>query len=134
MIELQIGGCAVGQYITDGGYNFSSSIVKDSKNAFTDINGTDHTPILGRRIKLDVRLIDVPMVTAKALEGTIRADIIKLQYSAPSSGADDFRCTSFTCDCSDADPDSSGDGNSLWDISASFESAELVTAENGEGL
>lgn len=134
MIELQIGGCAVGQYITDGGYNFSSSIVKDNKNAFTDINGADHTPILGRRIKLDVRLMDVPMVTATALEEAIRADIVNLRYSAPSSGANDFRCTSFNCDCSDADPDSSGDGNSLWDISASFESAELVTADSGEGL
>ena len=134
MISLVIGGCAVGEYIADGGYSFSSSIVKDSKNAFTDINGKDRTPVLGRRVKLDVRLTDVPKVTAEAVGKEIRKDVVSLSYSAPSAEAKDFRCTSFSCDCSDADPDGETDGNSLWDISASFESAELVTADSGEGL
>ncbi len=134
MITFSIGAVPCGAYIEDGGYTVSSSLVKDTANSFTDINGNDRTPVLGRKVKLSVRLTDVPKSIAAEIEGQLTAGDVLLTYSAPSVTADSFRCTSYSAPCSDSDPDNEGDDSSLWDISASFESVGLITADDGEGL
>lgn len=134
MITFSIGAVPCGAYIEDGGYTVSSSLVKDTTNSFTDINGADRTPILGRKVKLSVSLIDVPKSVAANIEAQLKAGDVLLTYSAPSVMADKFRCVSYSAPCSDSDPDSESDDGSLWDISANFESVGLITADDGEGL
>ncbi len=134
MITFSIGSIPCGAYIEEGGYTVSSSLVKDTANSFTSIDGVDRTPVLGRKVKMSVKLIDVPKSVAANIEGQLKAGDVKLTYSAPSVEVDMFRCLSYSAPCSDSDPDSSGDSGSLWDISASFESIGLISADDGEGL
>lgn len=134
MINLSIGGCSCGEYIAEDGYKISSSLVKDTQNSYTDINGKDCTPVIGRRIGIEVQLIDVPKETAAAIESAISGGSVSVAYSSPAENTLSFRCTSYTADCSDAAPNDDDDSGALWNITAEFESIDLVTAVSGQRL
>lgn len=126
MVKTIIGGVDIQQYITS--YRVDNPPVYGN-NSFTNITGIEVQDKLGDKVTLNITLGDVPNAVALQLAKVLQSDSISVSYTTPVPAAGQFKKTSYTADCADADPEESDydvTDDILWDISVGLESVDYA--------